>query len=81
MDVVMRYSVTWMRVGDDNEARGFHDFNEAVEYRESLEKTITTSVPVLWLNAAQRVSLMRLGLPVLGAVEKLPATPSPHAHA
>lgn len=64
-----------------NEVRGFHDFNEAVDYRESLERTITTSVPVLWLNAAQRVSLMRLGLPVLGAVDKLPASASPHAHA
>ena len=61
--------------------KSFHDYNEAVEYRESLEKTITTSVPVLWLNSAQRVSLMRLGLPVLGAVEKLPTSASAHAHA
>ena len=73
-----RYSVTWMRV-PGHSLKSFHDYNEAVEYRESLEKTITTSVPVLWLNPAQRVSLMRLGLPVLGAVEKLPTSASPHA--
>lgn len=75
-----RYAVTYMRVPGYSLKR-FHDYDEAVDYRESLERTITASVPVLWLNAAQRVSLMRLGLPVLGAVDKLPASASPHAHA
>lgn len=75
-----RFSVNYLGIPNSKRA-SFDTFQEADDFRKSVETTLYFNVPVLWLNAAQRVSLMRLGLPVLGAVDKLPASASPHAHA
>ena len=66
-----RYSVHPM--GSTIDHVDFDNADATAELRERLEKTITSSVPVLWLNADQKVSLIRFGLPVLGAIEKLVA--------
>ena len=66
-----RYSLH--AIGSTIDHIDFDNADAAEALRGRLEKTITASVPVLWLNTEQKLSLKHFGLPVLGAVEKLNA--------
>ncbi len=64
-----RYSL--LSIGSTTDHIDSDNADAAEALRGRLEKTITASIPVLWLNTEQKVSLKRSGLPVLGSVEKL----------